>query len=190
VGFVSLKRVLLLGSVLIGLGSSAMAGTSVSVFGVGNWLRTESAIARSQAALAYGAGAQIEFRKGASGLELGIMDLPAVQNHAQERFLRFYQIPVQLRVWANRMIGVGVGGYYAVGATGDALKALELQGHDYGLIGSLGVNLPLGAIGFLIEGRYQYGIANVAAPGNLSRHWRGAQILAGFRFGGQRRSRD
>ncbi len=92
------------------------------------------------------------------------------------------EIPVALRFWLNRYFVLSAGGFYSLGMgkvkySSNAVPALaleavdgsfdyndsniELKKNNYGLLGGLGVNLPLSQkVSFIVDGRFQYGLAN------------------------------
>lgn len=75
------------------------------------------------------------------------------------------------RVWFNRYVGIGLGGYYAL-AMGDlsfsdgttaTYDAQNLNKNDIGLVGSLNFMVPLSqSVSFNVDGRYLFGLTNLA----------------------------
>jgi hypothetical protein len=113
----------------------------------------------------------------------------------------YAEVPVLVRYWLGRYIGLGAGGYVASGvgdmrvATG-GVSAISTFGDnsfkrvDYGLVGSLQIDIPMGSsAGLIFDGRYQYGLANVldGAAAGSSIKYTDIVGLVGIRFGGARK---
>jgi len=111
------------------------------------------------------------------------------------------QFPVQLKFRLLPMLHIGVGGYLSEGVgsidsqdstnpsqsnSSESYSSANIKKTDYGLLGSVGLSLPLTmTTHFIVEGRYAYGLANVYADPNstgLTIKNRDIQILAGFTF--------
>ena len=100
---------------------------------------------------------------------------------ATSTFTGYYlQIPALLRYWVNPMFSLGVGGFWEHGETGSYTSGTV---SDDGVVGSVGIRLPLGSGGtkFLVDGRYYYGLTNIGSNGDTA-HYRDIQVLAGFSF--------
>jgi hypothetical protein len=103
------------------------------------------------------------------------------------------EVPVLLK-FHLRFLSIGAGGYYSsnigslneTGTVNNSSLGFGQYGinpYDYGLIGDVGVHIPLGR-GFLlrVDGQYLYGLVNIAtAPANTVQY-RDFQVLAGFTF--------
>jgi hypothetical protein len=188
---------------------SANAGLRFSVFGAGTFssIKNTAAVATttSSAKLGIGGGAQLELMLGqVVGLELGGLYLQrkfsttdSLLAITAESTFTYVQIPLQVRFWLGRFVTLGVGGYYAMGLGDIKSTALGIpitttyaaagtKTSDYGLLGSLGFNIPLGtSVAILAEGRYAYGMQdlNVTKDPAGTAKWRDMQALIGLRFG-------
>jgi hypothetical protein len=93
----------------------------------------------------------------------------------------YVQIPILLRLAFSPYFSIGAGGYFAEG-TGSLSGSAK---SDYGLIGSVGIHLPLGgSVAFLVDGRYNLGLKNVDNSGlGETQKFRDVQVLAGLTFG-------
>ena len=110
------------------------------------------------------------------------------------------QVPVILRCSFAPFLNFGLGGYYAMGignfeidSSNQAIVAnstgsYDSQGvkkTDYGALGSLQLNFPIGtSTHFIIDGRYLLGLAELSSnPSQSSIKNREIDVLAGFGFG-------
>ncbi len=200
-----INKIFLLSALLTVLAvPSAYAGVKFSVFGVGTDSNlkdgTLSATQTDTAVLSYGGGAQLEFPLGPRlGLEIGGVYLPRTFKFADSSIplsfnitLNYVQIPVQFRIWLSRIMNIGLGGYYAVG-TGTSVGGVSgnfsdfnYKTSDYGVLGSVGFNFPLGSsVGLLVEGRYALGLADIQSTPNPAgtTKWSDIQGIVGLRFG-------
>jgi hypothetical protein len=185
------------------------ASLKFSVFGAGNLSNLKDSAAATtvtnSAKLNFGGGAQFEIMFGqVVGLEFGGIYLGRKFSQTDstvpitlESTYTYVQIPLQLRFWLGRFVTLGVGGYYAIPVGDIKFSALGIEGtstyagaglktSDYGLLGSLGFNIPLGpAVGLMVEGRYAMGLQdlNVTANPAGTVKWSDIQFLAGLRFG-------
>jgi hypothetical protein len=177
-----------------------------SVFGDGAYSKETVAVTgipsvSSNTKLGFGGGAQVEFGLGPmAGLEVGAVylgrktDISPLNPAFGELTYHYLQVPVQVRIWLNHFITVGVGGYYAM-ALGDITDAngntatystAGLKKSDLGLIGSLGFNVPLApTTSLMAEGRYAMGLQDINDPAvaGASTKWTDIQMLVGLRFG-------
>jgi hypothetical protein len=114
------------------------------------------------------------------------------------------QVPVVFRFWLHPMFSIGVGGYLAHGLSnvhvqdtnGNDISSTSYSGvlkqNDYGLVGVVGLRLPLGSMTrFMVDARYNYGLTNIndgLFTSGITENYRDLQILAGFSFplGGNR----
>ena len=171
-------------------------------------------IASSKGKFSFGGGASIVFGGPSFGVEVGGNYLTSegtvtfgglASGDASIKY-SYVQIPLLLRMNLGRVLSVGVGGYYnkhigKISAT-DATGTYELEygapatggggvpmkGSSYGLLGSLGFDIPIGAsAGLIIDGRYAYGLAEVAVD-TTQYSWKPSDIQAfvGLRFGGSK----
>src|SRR4051812_44117295 len=107
---------------------SAQAAPRFSVFGVGDLgkMKSDPAIdvLEQKAKFGFGGGAQVELPLSPMlGLEIGAIYLSRKSEFTNQltgvSFTGTYiQVPVQLRVWLNKFLSVGAGGYFA-SAMGD-----------------------------------------------------------------------
>jgi hypothetical protein len=194
--------VLVIFGVLVFGSQTASAGTMhFSVFGDGTFSTQDITGATSATRdLGIGGGAQVEFGLGPmAGLEIGAVYLSRKDGPSGlEDTFNYIQIPVQLRYWVGKYLSIGVGGYYAF-AVGDiknesgataTYAASGFKTGDYGLLGSVGLNFPMGGGGtsFFAEGRYAYGLDDQLATSNPNGtvKWSDIQVLVGLRFGGMK----
>lgn len=176
---------------------AAQAGTRFSVFGDGTFSKVKTTgVADPSTLMGFGGGAQVEFGFGpVAGLEIGGVYLSRkMGTSAASTTFTYIQIPVQVRYWIGKYFGLGVGGYYAIpigdiknsDGTTATYAASGFKKSDFGLIGSVGFNIPLSASAALFaEGRYALGLADQLAtsvPG-ITVKWNDIQALVGFRFG-------
>lgn len=106
------------------------------------------------------------------------------------------QIPVLLRFTLLPMISFGAGGYWETGSgditlTNDTdgskstltYSGLGVKQSDMGLVGSIRLNFLMGpGMGFLVDGRYNYGLTNTSNNGTTITN-RAFQVLAGISLG-------
>lgn len=98
--------------------------------------------------------------------------------------LHYVEIPVALRFWLSPRFSIGVGGYYASGLGSSDFTAASTKKSDYGALGSAQLRLPLGgSTALLLDGRYEYGLANVDTSGYGNQKYRTVQGMAGLCFG-------
>ncbi len=210
VNFKNSRAILLLAVALLPLTdiSSAQAAIFASVFGLGTLSSqidgTAQATLSNTPIVNWGGGGQLELRLGNYfGLEGGLVYLPRKMSMTDssvpvsaDRVYTYIQAPFQARLWLkNFTLGVGV--YYALGfgqvtdtaqsiVLSSTYAELNTKGYDYGLIGSLGYNLPLGSwLSLMVEGRYSYGLCDINTPPNAAgtTKWRDIQAFVGFRIG-------
>jgi hypothetical protein len=163
--------------------------------------------------LGVGAGAQFEVhlitKNGVTlGLEAGANVVrrqfyfsdPAVPIHYQLSSPAV-QVPVQLKSWLLSFLSVGFGAYYTMGV-GDLLvrdssneasvqngtrtyASQGLKKSDFGIIGGIGLNLPLGLLSILAEARITMGLTDLNSPSisGLTTKSQSFQALVGVRFG-------
>lgn len=100
------------------------------------------------------------------------------------------EVPLMLRITALPILSFGIGGYYAYkigdataeGAIPLVYSPLNFNSHDFGLVGAVGVQFPLGLLALLGEFRYMFGLSDLDPDpiGELkTRHF---QFLAGVLF--------
>jgi hypothetical protein len=189
------------------LGSvSAFATTVPSVFGVADFadLKYSSSTgatvtSTNKSKMGLGGGAGIEFHGGGKmGVEVDAIYLGRKLDTALATGATFHylQFPVIARYWLSKGFSVGVGGYYAM-AMGDikdstgataTYAATFTKKSDYGAVGVIGFNLPIGSrAALLLEGRYNLGLANTndnpGTSATISQKWTDMQGLVGLRFG-------
>jgi hypothetical protein len=108
------------------------------------------------------------------------------------------QVPVLLRFHLLPMISIGLGGYWAYGignvnstdTSGNSLASGSystelIKQSDFGLLGSVGLRLPLGTGGvkLLIDGRYAYGLTDFNNGAyTTTAKYRDVQGLVGLSF--------
>jgi len=113
----------------------------------------------------------------------------------------FIQVPAMFKFHLGRVFALGLGGYFAnnigqvtrINNAGEEEKGsyadARLKRTDYGLSAGLGVAIPMGSsVAFLIDGRYNMGLANQYAPkegDTFTEKIKNNDITAfvGFRFG-------
>jgi hypothetical protein len=108
------------------------------------------------------------------------------------------QVPVLLKFRLLPMVHIGVGGYWATAMgsidaedattsansnSSETYSAAGLKSSDYGLLGSFGFSLPLGAGGthFMVDGRYAYGLENISTGTDTVKN-RDVEVLVGLSF--------
>jgi len=108
-------------------------------------------------------------------------------------------VPVQAKFSLIPMFYLSAGGYYSMAfgdvktkATSDgnsistttSLEDAGFKSSDYGLVGGLGVEFPLGGMSFTAEARYNYGLANLAKdpPDDYSVKGQAIDVLVGLKF--------
>ena len=98
--------------------------------------------------------------------------------------LHYVEIPFALRFWLSPHFSIGAGGYYASGLGSRDFTNAGMKKSDYGALGSAQIRLPLGStMGLLVDGRYEYGLANVDTSGFGNQKYRTLQVMAGVCFG-------
>lgn len=188
---------------------SAKGGVMVGVFGVGSVSSLDDPSAPStytnSPLLGLGGGGQLEWRLSRYfGLEGGLIYLgrkisvtDATVPTSADYLYHYLQAPFQMRLWIKNFFSLGLGGYYSFGvgqvstsvgglSVSSTYAALNTKGYDYGLIGSVGFNFPLGSwVAVLAEGRFVYGLCDINTPPNPAGYtkWRDIQAILGFRFG-------
>lgn len=210
VSFRKIRVVLFLGitfSPIVEL-SSAQAAIFASVFGLGTLSSqidgTAQATLSNTPIVNWGGGGQLELRLGNYfGLEGGLVYLPRKMSMTDssvpvsaDRVYTYIQAPLQARFWLkNFTVGVGIYAALGFGLVTDTAQSIVLsstyaelntKGYDYGLIGSLGYNLPLGSwLSLMVEGRYSYGLCDINTPPSAAgtTKWRDIQAFVGFRIG-------
>lgn len=123
----------------------------------------------------YGGGALLDLGLGSSfSVELGGL---YVQRNTAADSTSAIEVPVLLRYHVFRFLSLGAGMYWASQSAAPA----DLQNYDFGLAGSLALSCPIfQGVALMADGRYLYGLYNVAAIG--SSNYRDIQVLAGIRF--------
>jgi hypothetical protein len=191
----------LVGVLFLGM-PAAQAGTHISVFGDGTFSTTKTTGQTDpKSMLGLGGGAQVEFGLGPmAGLEIGAVYLGRKTGDSTANLtFNYVQIPVQLRYWVGKYLTLGAGGYYAlpvgdIKAGGSSLPGggsipyatAGFKKNDYGLLGSVGFNAPVGPTAAVFaEGRYALGLddQNATAIAGTTTKWQDIQILVGLRFG-------
>lgn len=190
--------------------SNAHALVNVTAVGVGNYMGASASVLTSTmpitGKLTWGGGALFGFKLNPfltleagglfaprkSSIDFSILDasLPSAT-----KSYNAIQIPALLRVTAIPLLSFGAGMYYSVGmgsvtseVTGSApstqtFAEARLKSSDYGLVGSVAFRLPLAPMfGFVVDGRFNYGLANLATDAGVSLKAREAQVLAGLNF--------
>ncbi len=146
----------------------------------------------------FGGGALLDFRLNmALGLQLGALYMPRSSINTSNTpnvttTVDTLQVPVLLRIRLLPAVSLGAGAYYAFGignvtttingnsSTQSYAKA-NMTTSDYGLVGSLAVNLPLSQrVAFLVDARYLYGLQNNSTTSNIKLNWADVQVLAGL----------
>lgn len=151
-------------------------------------------------------GAFLDFRLDrAFSLETGVQVLPRTYVTDVPSLLtgytstiRYLEVPLLLRFNALPLLSFAAGGYFAqgigdtelVGRVGgtqiaviQSIESASIRKQDYGLLGSVRIELPLApAIRLLVDGRYLYGLRNVDTSGG-SLKWRDLQLMGGLGFG-------
>ena len=197
---------------IVGVGNLPMPTATSAAISAGG--TTISSIPSPTGVFGFGGGALIEIPFGTHlGLEIGglymqrkfSMDWTAanaalgVTNYS----LSALEVPVTFNIHLHRMIFLSVGGYVSsvfgtgtgTGADGTALTVMPSdlfqRPMNFGLVGGLGFNIPLGtAFAFRAEGRYhlalqnQFDDATTAADTTASWKQNELQIYAGLTFGG------
>jgi hypothetical protein len=183
----------------------AFAGPRISVVGSGSMAKITASgtqtISDHKSKLAYGGGALVEFRLGGrTGLELGALYyMRAVEFTAGTIAMTMTSIhaPVSFNYWFNRVVSISLGGFFnnALGKLkfepgGEQdYSALSQKKTDFGALGGLRFNIPLGAsAGLRLEGRYLYGLSNLDDPAVAGGSTKMAdiQMFAGLTFGGMK----
>ena len=170
-------------------------------------------ITSAKGKFAFGGGASMVFGGPAFGVEVGgsyltsegTVTLAGGSSGDASIKYSYLQIPLLMRLNLGRVISVGVGGYYnkhlgkvtttdVNGTTESSFDTastgtgVAMKGSSYGLLGSLGFDIPLGAsTGLVIDGRYAYGLAEVSMD-TAQYAWKPVDIQAyvGLRFGGSK----
>lgn len=165
-------------------------------------LKYTGTVVDTKAKMGYGGGVLAEFPLGKMvGLELGgIYAQRITEITTLKTEVTWIETPVVLRWWISPFISLNVGGYAAFGmgdikqtaATGGSVTGtfneLGIKKMDYGAVGGLGFNFPLGnSVGLQIDGRYLMGLADLnkldAATGVTKITYNEMQALVGLRFG-------
>jgi hypothetical protein len=187
------------------VGSSALAAPRVSLFGIAD--QTDLVPSDSSGAAAtsniekkfgFGGGLGLSFPLSmraaleVDGIYLGRKF--STTGSTVDTSLTYLQIPVLARLHLSRFLSLGVGGYYATAlgdvksSTGETAtyESIGYSKTDYGLVGALGLNAPLGhATSLFAEGRYAFGLKDVDLDTTDTHRlkWRDIQVLVGLRFG-------
>lgn len=197
----SLRKVLtVIGmSFVVLVNRSALAGVGFSVVGAGSYsLPSSSSTVSSK--IGFGGGALLDFSLGPKvGIELGGLYMLrkfglTVSTVNFTAVAPAVQIPVVLRLHLLPALSIGAGGYAAMGMgnvtfTSGATEIVDtyanngLKTLDYGLLGSIGLNIKLAsAFSFILDSRFLFGLAEQSdSTGSVK--YRELQGLAGFRFG-------
>ena len=158
----------------------------------------------NSSAFGFGFGGEIEARFGSSfGIEGGLFlqskNIYLTQLSSDSTSLVSYPYivtPLQVRFWINNLIGIGLGGYSALGlgnivnsaggvSVTSTYSGSNTKSYDYGLVGSVAVNLVLNPwVAATGEIRYLFGLCDINSPPSSSgaTHWRDLQAFVGFRF--------
>lgn len=172
---------------VFGLALPAQAGVRFSLFGDLDSSSYSTGGSSSAGEPGFGGGLGLEIPLGAmTGLELGGVLL----NRRNQIDASWVQIPVLYRLWLGEVLTLGVGGYYARGigsaTAGGVSESFASAGYtvdDFGLMGAVGLNIPLPSFSLMVEGRYGFGVYNVSAIQGTSATFNDFEILAGIRFG-------
>lgn len=102
--------------------------------------------------------------------------------------------PALFRIRPGRYFSIGFGGYFATKAGKIKTTALSIttesewdaagaEDMDYGLMGSITFEIPLGKSAyFVIDGRYLFGLQDVAKASDVKLNLSDIEALGGFRF--------
>ncbi|MEK6707073.1 MAG: outer membrane beta-barrel protein [Bdellovibrionota bacterium] len=187
---------------------SSIASAAVKFSLIGGAVNSKPAVVNittSYAAkLSYGGGFLFEIMMGKRvGFELGglylLRKFDATANSSTVTFeSQIIQVPAVFRFHLSRVFSLGLGGFASSGignvkATAAGTSVNQSYGNsgiknlDYGVLGSLGIGIPLGAkTTFIFDGRYQYGLSNVALnAAETASSFKHTDIIgfAGFMFG-------
>ncbi len=185
--------------VILGLAAHpSYALVKVSIVGDVNSSKIEGSLPASEpsaAKVGIGGGLLLELP---FGLEIGALYHPRQLGTGSENLsARYLMVPVQMRAYPIPYFTLGLGGYYAQGIgniqnefastkTSETFAQMEFKKSDFGLLGTVGFDLPMGAlISLIIEGRYAYGLTGLGKSSSVYRDskWRDVHGLVGFRFG-------
>lgn len=107
------------------------------------------------------------------------------------------EVPVLVRYWPVHVFSVGLGGYYmkylgnlnyevtlngVTGNTTSTYAAANQTTSDYGLVASIGIDIPIGLMtGLVVDARYEHGLKNNFPSGDVK--FRDFTGIVGVRFG-------
>lgn len=193
-----MKRSLML-SVFLLMGTVAFAGPKVTIYGGGTYsLMIPSSFTNppSQGRLGYPVGGlAVEFPMGKRfGLVLDGSYFTRAFNTAAFGDISHSSIQGELRVhfWLARFLTIGVGGYGSYlldpmrrsGGATMTLAAYGVRNIDYGLLASLGFQIPISAkLGFITGAKYHYGLANLATAAGSRLQFSDVTFFIGLTFG-------
>jgi hypothetical protein len=188
------------------LGSAPAWAFRAAVVGVGVQSTPDDNINTYTAETGLGGGATLEFQPapmwtfeiGALYSERKYKTTNALTSTTVTTSGRGLHVPLTLNYWLGKIFFLGAGGYYSrgigdirletttAGVTTNSSTSFEAAGstrHDYGVVGSMGFEIPMGATAaLLVNGRITQSILdNDKGPDTLK--FRDIQGLVGFRFG-------
>jgi hypothetical protein len=179
-----LAKFLFLGAVAIGA-APAFAGPTLGVVGTGTYgLPTATGTTTASGRLGYGGGLTVEFPFGSTvGLEIDGFYVSQEYNLGGTNTRVNTIMPAaSLVLHMGRIFSINLGGFYSFAFSPPANLA-----NDYGVLGGLSLDIPMGATtAFTIGGRFNYSLADIdTGGGTINAH--DVQALIGLKFGGGRR---
>jgi hypothetical protein len=139
----------------------------------------------------------VELETGVLRLPYRLEEIPLLSTTRLLLTFPYAQVPLVLRYKLSQEFFVGLGGYYAVYAGGGQLEIkndtstirsdadpVDAGRREYGLVANLRLRLAIEKhINFIVDGRYLYGLKNMADPGDSQKvFYRHLQFLFGLGF--------
>lgn len=165
----------------LGWATPALA-VQFSLYGVlGKSDAVQTGAAGATGSFAPGGGIGLEFPLGSmTGLEI---DGFYLQRKNLDTFT-YIEVPVLYRVHLGQYVSLGAGAYFADGQ-GSNFASNGISSTDLGLVGGLGVLIPLGGMNLGLEGRYEYGgLWDNSTYSGITTSFNSLQILLSIKFGG------
>lgn len=171
-------------------GKSGMRFTAAGIANSSTYSeKTQSSTVENTSQPAMGYGLLFEWlRPSGISWEVGVsMVERKFGEESTETLMKTLEVPVLARYNFLKYFSVGVGAYYAMaqgevqaGSNTMPYEDAGLESNDYGLVGAVGVKIPLGRFHVSLEGRQLYGMRDFSTLGSIVGNFNSTQLFLGF----------